>query len=165
MLSHQKGTLFERNEGFTLIETLVAIFVLVVGILALYSMQVTSIRYNATAGAMTTSSTWAADRVEQLLALDYDDQLLADDDDPTDLAPVNPGNGTAGLSDTGATADGSAVSPDGRYSIFWNVADSLNPNPNNAAISTVKAIRVTVQHNDIGSIKQVVLNYYKQKVF
>lgn len=153
------------NDGFTLIETLIATAILVIGIFSLYLMQTTSVKYNATASGITTSSTWAADRIEQLLALDFDDQRLADDDDPTDLAPVVPGNGTAGLNDTSATADGRVVSPDGNYTVFWNIADYLTPNPSAPSDSTLKAVRVIVQRNDYGTTKEVVLNYYKQKVF
>lgn len=153
MLNNMRVMLPPDNDGFTLIETLAAMVILVIGIFALYSMQITSLRYNATASAITTSSTWAADRVEQLLALDY-----------ADLVDTS-ANGVAGLSDTTATADGQAVSPDGRYTIFWNVAPYLAPNPGNPADSTVKALRIIVQHNDLGTTKQVVVNYYKQKVF
>lgn len=142
-------------QGFTLIETMIAIVILTIGIFALYALQTASIRYNATANAITGSSTWATDRIEQLLALPYDNPLLNDDDN----------NGTAGLNTTGAAADGQATSPDNRYTIFWNVAAQMNPNPNDATISTVKAIRVIVQHSDNGVNKQVALNYYKQKLF
>lgn len=155
MLNNQKKNLLAENDGFTLIEALTAMFVLVVGILALYAMHITSIRYNATANAMTTSSTWAADRVEQLLALSYDHTELNDDD----------GNGDAGLNDTSVSPDGQALSPDGKYTVFWNVAEIITPNPTDPTYSTLKAIRVTVQHNDFGTTKQVVLNYYKQKIF
>lgn len=142
-------------QGFTLVETMIAMVVLTVGILALYTMQTTSIRYNATANAITGSSTWAAEQIEQLLALDYNDPQLTD----TDL------NGTAGLDATGAAADGQATSSDQRYSISWNIADQMNPNPNDPTISTVKAVRVIVQHSENGINRQVVLNYFKQRLF
>lgn len=155
MLNTLKIKLSADNEGFTLIETLVAMVILVMGIFALYSMQITSIRYNATASAITTSSTWATDRIEQLLALPYNDPQLVDG------APL----GAAGLNDTTATADGQAVSPDGRYTIFWNVAPFMAPNPGAPSYSTVKALRIIVQHNDLGINKQTVMNYYKQRTF
>ena len=143
------------SQGFTLIETLIAIVILTVGIIGLYTMQATSITFNASANAITGSSTWAADRIEQLLALSYNDPLLEDGDN----------NGTAGLNTTGAAADGQDASPDNRYTISWNVADRINPNPNDPTISTVKAIRVIVQHSDKGVNKQVALNYYKQRLY
>lgn len=156
---------FGDCKGFTLIETVVAMVILTIGILALYSMQTTSVRFNATASVLTTSSNWASDRIERLLALDFEDQQLVDDNDSTDLAPAIAGNGAAGLDDTSATADGRDLSPDGKYIIYWNVADYMTPNPNLLSESTLKAIRVIVQRNDSGTTRKVVLNYYKQKVF
>ncbi|MDK9709052.1 MAG: prepilin-type N-terminal cleavage/methylation domain-containing protein [Desulforhopalus sp.] len=164
----QHGLLIGREQGFTLIETIVAIFILTVGIFALYSMQTTSIRYNAFSSAMTTSSTWASDRIEELLALDYDDPLLRDDDDATDLAPLAAANGDAGLNHTdgaGESPDGRVVSPDQRYTVFWNIASRISPNPNDPTVSTVKAIRVIVKHTDYGINKQVTMNYFKQKLY
>lgn len=143
------------DRGFTLIETMIAIVILTIGIFSLYTMQTTSIRYNSSANAITGSSTWAADQIEQLLGVAYDHPLLNDDDN----------NGVAGLNTAGPTADGQSASPDNRYTIFWNVAAQMNPNPNDPTISTIKAIRVIVQHNDYGINKQVVLNYYKQKLY
>lgn len=152
-------------QGFTLIETVVAMVILTIGILALYSMQTTSVRFNATASVLTTSSSWASDRIERLLALDFDDQQLMDDNDSTDSTPAINGNGAAGLDDTSATADGRALSPDGKYVIYWNIANYMTPNPNLLTESTLKAIRVIVQSNYSGANREVVLNYYKQKVF
>lgn len=143
------------DHGFTLIETMIAIVILTIGIFALYTMQTTAIRYNSSANAITGSSTWAADRIEQLLALPYDNPLLNDDNN----------NGTAGLNTTGDAADGQDTSPDNRYTIFWNVAAQMNPNPNDPTISTIKAIRIIVQHSDYGVNKQVALNYYKQRLY
>ena len=148
-------TLYD-DDGFTLIEALMALAILTIGILALYSLQTVVIKGNATAIGLTTASTWAADRVEQLLALDYDDVDLQDDGV----------DGAAGLGNaTDTTADGNAVSPDGKYTIFWNVADFMTPIPGAPTISYVKAIRVIVQRNDFGTNKQVVLNYYKHRAF
>jgi len=160
--------LLTKETGFTLIETMIAIFILTVGIFSLYSMQTTSIRYNASSNAVTTSSTWAADRIEQLLALDYDDPLLADDDNIANTTPTGTGNDQAGLNHTSGatdTPDGRWVSPDQRYTLYWNVANQMTPNPKAPNASTVKAIRVIVQHTDYSIRKEVVMNYYKQKIF
>ncbi|SHO45685.1 prepilin-type N-terminal cleavage/methylation domain-containing protein [Desulfopila aestuarii] len=61
-----------NEKGFTLIEVLIAIIILAIGIIALAGMQGTSIKGNKHANSITTSSTWAADTVEQIFALDYD---------------------------------------------------------------------------------------------
>lgn len=158
MTYRNKNELLLNSQGFTIIETLVAIVILVIGVFTLYSLHVTSIRYNASANAISSSSTWAADRIERILALDYDDPLL------TDANRL----GLAGLDDTDVSpnpADGTALSPDGRYRIFWNVAAYITPDPSSAAASTVKKIRIIVRHNEFGINKNVVLDYYKQKLF
>jgi len=155
----QYGVIDMKNsnsqEGFTLIEVIIALGVLSIGMLSVMVMQVTGIRGNATANTITTESNWASDRVEQLLALDYDDALLDDGDN----------DGVPGLDDTTvATADGNATSPDLNYTIFWNIAHYMTPYAT-PTDSTVKCIRVTVQHNSAGIPNQVVMNYYKQKIF
>jgi type IV pilus assembly protein PilV len=159
MITHRKkNELLTNSQGFTIIETLVAIVILVIGIFTLYSLHVTSIRYNASANAISSSSTWAADRIERILALDFDDPIL------TDANRL----GTAGLDDTDVapnSADGTAASPDGRYTIFWNVAAFITPDPSDTNAATVKKIRIIVRHNEFGINKNVVLDYYKQKLF
>ncbi len=140
------------QEGFTLIEVIIALGVLSIGVLSVMVMQVTGIRGNATANTITIESNWASDRIERLLALDYDHDDLTD-------------NGTAGLDHkTTAKADGNVISPDGDYTIFWNVEHYMTPYAT-ATNSTVKAIRVIVQHNSAGIQNEVVMNYYKQKLF
>jgi len=69
---------YRSAEGFSLIEALIAMFILTVGILSLYSMQINSVRGNSRANLITESSTWASDQVEYLLALDYDHADLTD---------------------------------------------------------------------------------------
>ncbi|MDW7773827.1 MAG: type IV pilus modification protein PilV [Desulfobulbaceae bacterium] len=85
-----------NQEGFTLIEALIAMVVLTIGILTLITMQTTSIKGNAKARNLTTASAWGQDRIERLFAMDYDD-----------------------------VADGTATSPDGHYTISWTVADDI----------------------------------------
>ena len=153
-----------NNKGFTLIEALVALFVLTIGILTLNKMQITSIRGNANASGITSSSNWAAAQIEQLLRLNYDDPLLDDGDgDGTDQddAPndgVDDDGDDFGLNDIGAGADGTLTSPDNNYSIFWNVAVD-EPMPN------LKTIRVIVTRNFYGLQKQVALDYCKINTF
>lgn len=92
--------LVQNENGFTLIEAMIATMVLSVGILTLITMQITSIKGNARARGITTASTWVQDRIEQLIASDYD--TIASDTD---------------------------TSPDGHYSLSWTVQDDF-PTPN-----------------------------------
>ena len=62
--------------GFTLIEVMIALAIFSVGLLAIFSMHVSSIRGNALARGVTENATVAAGKVEQLMAMAYDDAEL-----------------------------------------------------------------------------------------
>ncbi len=102
----------DNNKGFSLIEVLFAIVILSIGILAMSALQVISIDNNSASGNQLSGITWAGDRIERLMALNYSDPDLDDDDN----------DGIGGLNDaTAGTADGTDTQEDA-YSIFWNVA-------------------------------------------
>jgi type IV pilus assembly protein PilV len=87
-----------NEKGFTLLEVIIGISVLTFGLLAVASMQVSSIQGNAAAIEVTEAATWAEDQIEKLMALPYDDPDL----DPGGHAPVVRGS----------------------YTISWVVADN-----------------------------------------
>jgi len=60
------------QQGFTLIEVLIAMAIFSVGILAVGAMQITSTNSNASARIHTEEYTWVVDQIERLTALDYD---------------------------------------------------------------------------------------------
>ena len=133
-----------NQEGFTLIEVIIALAVLAFGILSIMLMQVSVIKGNSTANTITNESNWAADQVEKLILLDYNDNILKD----------TTGDGTTGLNaETAATADQNYISPDGFYTIFWNIADDY-------PIIDSKRIRVIVLQNT-GKSNKVVFEYTK----
>jgi type IV pilus assembly protein PilV len=86
-----------NDKGYTLIEMLIAIAILSVGLLAVATMQISSIRVNDTARRMTRRATIAQDRLEYIMSLKYTHAVLT----------------------SGAHTDGSA--PSG-YTISWNVS-------------------------------------------
>lgn len=61
----------KTEAGFTLIETIIAVFVFTVGVLAAASMQISSINGNSTAQSLTQGANVAANQVENLRPLDY----------------------------------------------------------------------------------------------
>ena len=94
-----------NDRGFTLIEVLVAMVILSIGIIALTSMQTAGIKGNSTANILTTGGTWAADSVERIFAMDYDDLKNA-----------------------------TSTSVDGHYSTNWQVTNNT-PLPNTKTVT------------------------------
>ncbi|MGD9079019.1 MAG: prepilin-type N-terminal cleavage/methylation domain-containing protein [Desulfobacterales bacterium] len=100
MLNTQTAKMRHRidDRGFTFVELLIVIGIFSIGILAVASMQVTSINANSSARISGEATVLAANQIEELIASDYD----------TD-ADLNPGAHTL---DKGA------------YTIDWVVTDS-----------------------------------------
>jgi prepilin-type N-terminal cleavage/methylation domain-containing protein len=121
----------QKDEGFTLIEVLIAISILAVGLLAVATMQITSIKVNSAAGQITDRITLAQDKLEELMALPYSSPWLEDLGDPPSGTDTN-GNTHQ------ETTDG--------YTISWTVTDD-------ALVSNTKLITVTVTGR--GKVTQV----------
>ena len=66
----------KKEDGFTLIEVLIALTIFAVGLLAVAAMQTSAIKMNSNAGKLTNLSTWGMDKIEELSALPYSDPLL-----------------------------------------------------------------------------------------
>lgn len=161
-----------NNRGFTLLEAMIALFVLVVGIFALYSMQITAINGNSRAFRVTTASNWAADKIEEIIKLPYDElkdnTRSTEDYNGTDQDTDAGGDGIDddgddfGLNDTVAAdgsvvSDGDATSPDGKYRIFWNVAVD-HP------MAKLKMLRIIVRYDYLGVSKSVAMDYVKPQM-
>ena len=130
----------QKDQGFTLIEVLIAITIFAVGLLAIAAMQASAIRVNSTAGQITTRMTWAQDKLEELMALPYSDPWIEDLGDPPS------GTDTAGNAHQETTSDGI-------YTISWTVTDDT-------PISSTKLITVTVTGR--GKVTQV--SYVKPSI-
>jgi prepilin-type N-terminal cleavage/methylation domain-containing protein len=126
-----------RQEGWTLIEILVAVVILTVGLLAVGTMQISAIRGNFMGGNTSIALTLASQKMEDLLNREYGDP---------DLEDVNAGN-NGNLSVIGdvdheePVSDAGVAGAGGFYRRIWNIADS-------ASLSgdwpTMKAITVIV---------------------
>ena len=66
-------------DGFSIMETLIALSVFTIGILAVATLVLSAIGENASARRVTEATALAEDRLEQLMALPYDS--IADDND------------------------------------------------------------------------------------
>jgi len=74
----------KRNdqEGFTLIEVMMAMVILGIGIFAIVGLQTRNMTHNSNSKKQTEGYTWAMDQVEALLALGYADPNLQPQGDP-----------------------------------------------------------------------------------
>ena len=68
-----------KSGGFTLIEMVVALFILSFALLALAGLMVTTTRNNSVGGHMTEAATLAQDRLEEFRATPFDNILTGND--------------------------------------------------------------------------------------
>jgi prepilin-type N-terminal cleavage/methylation domain-containing protein len=118
---------FKKENGFSLIETLIAMSVLAFGMLAAASMQYSTIRNNTTGNTSTQANSLAKAQVEMLKNQDIASTALAVGD-YVDPAPIDV-NGN----------------PGGIYNRSWRI-DPLGT-----------SIRVTVEWTKFGSTRQVIV--------
>jgi len=103
-----------RNEGFTLLEVLVAVVVLAFGLLAIAQMQVIAIRFNYQGRDATEAVTLAKDQLEYLKSLPFNNADLVDTTE----------DNNDNLTDTGTIDHADLNNPiGGKYTRIWNVAD------------------------------------------
>ena len=72
----------KKENGFTLIEILIALTIFAVGMLAVAAMQDSAIKMNSTADKLTHLATWGMDKIEELSALTYTDPSLDSSGNP-----------------------------------------------------------------------------------
>lgn len=143
----QKTTDATRNQGFTIIEVLIALAIFSIGILAVAALQITSIRGNSSAGIVTSNMTWAMDRVEELMALPYTDADLSAGDHS-----VAAGNLTMDSDGIDNNSDGEIdeAGETGNVAIQWTVRDNMPMNQ-------TKTVEITVTRTGWSGQKSVTL--------
>lgn len=161
-----------NQQGFTLIEILIAVTVFAIGILAVASMQISSIKGNSSASGLTEAATLAEEKMEELMAIGYDDARLIDTDgdgtnQDADNDGIDDGGDDFGLDDYPQNPKGapyldqdfftpSQIGPS-QYNIYWNIAED-EPITNN------KTIRVIVTWQGEGRARRVTLNSVKSPI-
>ena len=129
----------QTNRGFTLVEVLVAITVFSVALLELGRMQIVANQVSSAASRLSRATALAQDKIEQLMAVPYNDALLAD------LTPV------------GATTAYTDPSPPQGYTVRWSV-DTDSPR------AGVKTVNIVVAWQNRGKAKDFQLVFYKESI-
>jgi prepilin-type N-terminal cleavage/methylation domain-containing protein len=145
-----------KQEGYTLVEILIAIAILAFGLMAVATMQITAIKTNAVASGISQGLTLGQAKVEELMNLSYSalsDTDLDGTDEDVDDDGVDDDGGNFGLNDTGDDSDNEEP-PNGRYTIYWNVAVD-------EPVIGSKTIRVIVTWTEKGRSKRIALDFVK----
>jgi type IV pilus assembly protein PilV len=148
-----------KQEGYTLVEILIAITILAFGLLAVATMQVRAIKTNAIASSISQGLTLGQAQVEELMNLAYSHPALSDTDgdgtnQDADDDGVDDDGDNFGLSHTVGEADNNTPETNDGYSIYWNVA------VDEPMISS-KTVRVIVTWTEKGRNKRIQLDFVK----
>jgi type IV pilus assembly protein PilV len=134
-LKHKNITETNSNSpGFSLIEVLIAMAVFSIGILAIFSMQITATNGNTLARGVTENYHCALDKVEELLALPFNDASLTQ-------GVHNVAKSADGIDNDGdGMVDGNDVDGEnaGYIDLQWQVWDKQIHDQN------IKSVRVSV---------------------
>jgi prepilin-type N-terminal cleavage/methylation domain-containing protein len=123
-----------NNQGFSLIEVLIAMAIFSIGIMAIAVLQISGINSNSSARKITDVTYYAENQMETLMSLPWNDANLTD---------------TMGIPYQQQILDDNGVNTG--YTMTWNVTDTdLDGNFN----ADSKIINLTVSHDafNIGSI-------------
>ncbi len=152
---NDRNTEYEGHHGYTLIEVLIAMAVFAIGILAIFSMQMTATSSNALARGLTENYTAAMDKVEELLSLPYDDADL--DPDPG-VQPHTAATDADGIDNDG---DGE-IDEDGEtgyITLSWEVWE------NSLHGQSIKSVRVTIASAvNRGDEREINIDFYKANI-
>jgi len=145
------------QDGYTLLEVLLAISIFMIGILAIGSMQAGALKGNANAVGITQAVELAQHQIETLMSIEYDPAAPVDD-----LNPAKNGNripsGAGPYTTLGQGAGPYQFLGDNNiYTLDWIV--TTHPN-----IADAVTIRVTVSWRDYGVSKQIVYDILRTEM-
>ena len=151
-----------KEEGFTLVEILIAIAILAFGLLAVATMQVRAIKTNAIASGISQGLTLGQAQVEELMNLGYSNPALSETDgDGTgqdiDEDGFDDDGDNFGLNHTAGEADKTTPETNDGYTIQWNVAVD-------EPVASSKTIRVIVTWKEKGRNKSIKLDFVKSNL-
>ncbi len=119
-----------RKSGFTLIEVLIAMCVLTIGILSMYSMQMVAIKGNFKSMRLTKAVQQAESWVEKKLASPYNflhdgSGLHSGDAGLDDHGIDTNGDGIYTIEELKNNVDGHELKKRDNFLIYWNVANDI----------------------------------------
>src|SRR5512137_2217327 len=137
-----------RDQGFTLIEVLIAIVILTVGLLAVGTMQISAIRGNFMSGNTSIALSLAGEKMEELLNKDFNDAELTDSNSGNNstLSSITSVDNQQNISEEGV------VGASAFYRRIWNIADLSSPTRKN--IMVIVTWDNNKHHVSIASIKR-----------
>lgn len=142
---HPAGQICLQDAGFTLMELMIALMVVAIGVLGIWSMQAAAIGGNVTSRKITEAAVVGSDQLEKLMLMKYSDGDLTYD--------------SAIHTPLGTDSDGNVVSwrtspSGGDYSVQMTISDD-DP------VDNVKKIDVSVLWERAGQAKELTYEYYK----
>jgi len=102
------------QEGFTLVELLIALTIFAIGLLSIAGMQITALRGNSSANTLTAATALAEGVMEELLAWEADDPVFASDS----ASPID--------WDFGGGATQTTIAGAGKYSATYSIDIDYN---------------------------------------
>ena len=156
------------NNGFTLIEVMIAVMVLTIGLLGAGAMQLNSINRNGESFNMTEATNLALNQIEQILSWDFNDTRLTD----TTGTPHVAGQGTAYqrmgilgavtpansmISAVNDAAD--AATQTGDYMVYYDGAPTMDPGDPLTQVGL--DLQVHVVWNEGRRLKTISMNFNK----
>jgi len=136
-----------ENAGFTMLEVVMALLIFSIGILAIASLQVSSINGATTARFSNEAAVYAQDQLEKMIGLDYDP------DNGIVPAELTVGNHT--LADHIGDGAGGDDLPWNRYRLDWTVVGPDVP------VDDAVTIDMTVSWQERGIDRSISFTYVK----
>jgi len=136
-----------RENGFTIIEILIALAIFSIGVLGVAALQIQSTSSTAKAGNITTNLRLAEDRIEKLTSLSYNDPRLVEGTTTLDQ--------DVDLIDNDADGEIDEEDETGFITATWNV-EEITPKAG-SDLYNYKKVTVTIQRDGPNSGDDVIL--------
>lgn len=147
----QKKNRQSSENGFSLMEVLIALSIFSLGILSIGLLQEQSSFSNVSSGNIMENVSMSVDRLEKLMSLEYNDPGLSTDASLNPHVPLQ----DADWIDNNANGQIDEDDEDGHISLSWNVVET-NPKPGSDLYS-FKTVTVTINRDGFAGSNFVTL--------